>query len=333
MSIINETTPMASCTDRMSVLIVLVCVQYWLFFQPLYVSATTGDVKTIIDSSGQTISVPKPFKRIISLYSAHTENLCSLGAEELLVGISNSDDYPPSIESKPRFSYREDPEKFIALHPDLVLVRPMIERSYPQFIKKLSQAGITIISLQPNSVGEMFGYWLDLGILTGHENQAKQMISGFKARLKIIQDSLKNVKAEQRPKVYFQSIHKKMKTFAPESIGMFVLEQAGGVNIADDAEQVRKTNIAYFGKEQLLGHGSEIDIFLAQQGRMNPVDVNTIINEPGFGAIKAVQNKQVYLIKEELVSRPTLRILDGIEQLNTLFFPAKNQPGNLRNSQ
>ncbi len=64
---------------------------------------------------------------------------------------------------KPRFSYREDPEKFLAVHPDLVLVRPMIERSYPQFINKLKQAGITVISLQPNSIDEMFGYWQDLG--------------------------------------------------------------------------------------------------------------------------------------------------------------------------
>ncbi len=240
-----------------------------------------------------------------------------------MVGISGSDDYPASITGKPRFSYREDPEKFIALHPDLVLVRPMIERSYPQFIDKLKQAGIAVISLQPNSVDEMFDYWLTLGTLTDRETQAKEMIAVFKSRLKVVSDSLKGVKADQRPRVYFQSIHKKMKTFAPESIGVFVLEQAGAVNIAADADQVRKTNIALFGKEQLLSHGPEIDIFLAQHGRMNPVDIDTIINEPGFGAIKAVQEGKVYLVEEELVSRPTLRILDGIELLHSLFYPEK----------
>lgn len=279
--------------------------------------------KTVIDNSGQTIKVATPFTRIISLYSAHTENLCSLGAQDLLVGISRSDDYPASITGKPRFSYREDPEKFIALQPDLVLVRPMIERSYPQFINKLKQAGITVVSLQPNSVEEMFSYWEKLGILTGHEAQAKEMITVFQSRLKLVRDSLKGVKADQRPIVYFESIHKKMKTFAPESIGAFVLDQAGAINIAVDAKQVRKTNIAFYGKEQLLSRGPEIDFFLAQHGRMNPVEIATIINEPGFGAIKAVRNGQVYLIDEALVSRPTLRILDGIEELNALFYPEK----------
>jgi iron complex transport system substrate-binding protein len=327
MPVIKKLTPTTAAACRISFLIFLFC---GLIFS---VPVMADSEKTIIDSSGQTISVPKPFKRIISLYSAHTENLCSLGAADLLVGISRSDDYPASIAGKPRFSYREDPEKFIALHPDLVLVRPMIEQSYPQFIDKLKQAGIAVISLQPNSVEEMFGYWENLGILTGHEAQATEMITAFNSRLKVVQDSLKDVKADRRPKVYFQSIHKKMKTFAPESIGVFVLEQAGGINIAAEAEQVRETNIAFFGKEQLLSHGSEIDIFLAQQGRMNPVDVETITNEPGFGAIKAVHNGQVYLIAEELVSRPTLRILEGIEQLNTLFFHTKDQTGSLQSSQ
>ncbi len=319
MSLIKNNSGIVTSSSPLSIFLFLL---FWLIPPGL---AAADNVKTIVDSSGQTISVPKPFKRIISLYTAHTENLCSLGAENLLVGVSSSDNYPASVTGKPRFSYREDPEKFIALHPDLVLVRPMIERSYPQFIDTLRRAGIVVISLQPNNIDEMFGYWQDLGILTGHEAQAEEMIAVFTSRLKVIQDSLKGIKLDQRPKVYFQSIHKKMKTFAPESLGTFVLEQAGAINIAADAEQVRNTNIAIFGKEQLLSHGSEIDIFLAQHGRMNPVDVKTIMNEPGFGAIKAVRDGRVYLIEEELVSRPTLRIMDGIEQLNALFYPRKKR--------
>lgn len=332
MSVIKTThrkeSPQRTCIKPTpAILVVLLTLSFLLSFLP----AMADGEKTIVDSSGQVKTVAKPFTRIISLYSAHTENLCSLGAKEQLVGISRSDDYPPSVMDFPQFSYREDPEKFIALQPDLVLIRPMIERSYPQFINKLKQAGIAVISLQPNSVEEMFAYWHSLGILTGREAQAQEMITVFKSRLKVIQESLTNVPDNQRPKVYFQSIHHKMKTFAPESIGTFVLREAGGINIAADAKQVRGTNIAVFGKEQLLSRGPEIDIFLAQQGRMNPVDIDTIMGEPGFAAIKAVRDGQVFLIEEALVSRPTLRILDGIEQLNALFYRRhdKNLQSNL----
>ncbi len=54
---------------------------------------------------------------------------------------------------------------------------------------------------------------------------------------------------------------------------------------------------------------------------MNPISIKDILEEPGFNAIKAVKEKRVYLIEESLVSRPTYRILEGIEQLNSLFFP------------
>lgn len=283
-------------------------------------AAAADTTKSLVDSSGQAVNIPRPFKRIISLYTAHTENLCSLGAAEELVGIGSGDDSPPAVAGIPSYSYREDPEKFLAARPDLVLVRPMVERSHPELINKLRQAGITVVSLQPNTIEEMFDYWRNLGLLTGREQQAEEMIAAFTARLTKVQDSLKDIPSARRPKVYFESIHGKMKTFAPESIGAYVLEQAGGIHLAADALQVRETNIAFYGKERLLSRGEEIDIYLAQQGKMNPVEKDTIRNEPGFQAIKAVREDKIYLIDEALVSRPTLRILDGIEQLNTLFY-------------
>ena len=291
---------------------------------PAHITWAQSD-KTIIDSSGQTIQFAKPFTRIISLYSAHTENLCSLGAEAQLIGIGKGDDFPPAILGKPDFSYREDPEKFIANRPDLVLVRPMIERSYPEFINKLRQAGITVFSLQPNTIEENFAYWRTLGTLTGRETQAEEMITAFTTRLTKVQEGLQDIPPNRRPKVYFEAIHGKMKTFAQDSIAVYVLEQAGGINLAADAEQVRETNIAAYGKERLLSRGDEIDIFLAQEGKMNPINEKTIRDEPGFQAIKAVREGKILLIAESLVSRPTLRILDGIEQLNAAFYPQLNE--------
>ena len=295
----------------------------------LFVLATTigpkfslaENLRTVVDSSGREVRFAKPFSRIISLYSAHTENICSLVAADLLVGIATGDDYPETVLHKPMFSYREDPEKFIGAHPDLVLVRPMIERSYPEFINKLRQVGITVVSLQPSGNDDIFSYWQTLGILTGREQQAEQMTAVFSARLANIRKRVQQIPAANRPRVYFEAIHSKMKTFAPDSIAAYVLEQAGGVNLAADAEQVRETNIAAYGKERLLSRGGDIDIYLAQQGRMNPVEVDSIRSEPGFQAIKAVREGKILLVAEALVSRPTLRIIDGIEQLNAAFFP------------
>jgi iron complex transport system substrate-binding protein len=292
-----------------------------ILFLLMILIPVTASAATVTDAGGRVLEIERPFARIISLYAAHTENLASLGLDREIVGIAAGDDHPPGLMARPRFSYREDAEKFIAARPDLVLVRPMIERSYPQLIGQLERAGITVVSLQPTSMAEIFSYWRQLGALTGRQEQAEAMVEAFGEELARIRARVEEIAPENRKRVYFEAIHDKMKTFAPESIAMFVLEQAGGINAAADAAQVRKTNIAFYGKERILAKGGEIDLYLAQRGRMNPVTVAGILAEPGYGAIKAVREQEVHLIDERIVSRPTLRILEGVRTVAAILYP------------
>lgn len=168
----------------------------------------------------------------------------------------------------------------------------------------------------------MFRYWENLGVLSGHQEEAAHMIARFGTGLVEINRLVERIPVEKRKKVYFESIHKRMKTFAPESLAMFVLESAGGINVAADAVQVRKSNIAEYGKERILSKAKKIDVFLDQEGRMNKVITEMIRKEPGFQVIKAVRENQVYLVDEELVLLPTLGMLEGIRRVFALLYPA-----------
>lgn len=289
---------------------------FLLFFVIWPCSVVAGE---LYDIAGNALGGKKDFQRIISLYPAHTENLASLQAADLLVGVSKGDDYPEAIIGKQRFSYRDNPEKFIAASPDLILVRPMIVRAYGQLLSRLQEAGITVVSLQPRSVDEIYTYWRDLGTLIGREEEAEKMIADFKQGLDGFTERNMKTPESQRPRVYFESIHAKMKTIAPRSIAAFVLEHGGGYNIASDALARNSTNIASYGKERILSHAASIDIYMAQNGRMNKVSRGDIIAEPGFGSIKAIQEGQVYLIEEKFVSRPTLRLLKGMERVQEII--------------
>lgn len=278
--------------------------------------------ESFVDDSGQTIQVPTPFRRIISLYPAHTENLYALGLQDALIGVSPGETQPPAASAKPVYSYRDDPERFLAARPDLVLIRPMVYRGHRALVDRLKQAGITVVSLQPNSVPEMYDYWRRLGLLAGGPDRAEALIAGFQKGLAAIQARWASVAPERRPRVYFEAIHAKMKTFAPDSMAAFALAAAGGINLAADAQAVRNTNIAEYGQERILSKSAEIDVYLAQVGTMNKVSLEQIKNESGFQAIKAVQEGRVHLIDEELVSRPTPRLLEGIEAIHALLYPA-----------
>lgn len=273
------------------------------------------------DESGKRFEVRKPFTRIISLYGGHTKNLFALGSDKEIIGVSQSENYPPQALQKPAFSYHEDAEKFMAARPDLVIIRPMIAASNPQFVEKLEKAGITVVSLQPVGISDMYEYWKNLGILTGKEEESRKMILKFQQSLEKIAASVKTIPQDKRKRVYFEAIHDKMRTFAPDSVAIFVLTRAGGINIASDAAQRKNTNIADFGKEKLLSRADDIDIYLAQSGTMNRITADRIKTEPGFSAIRAVKDNRIYLIDELSVSRPTPRLLQGIFDIGKILYP------------
>jgi len=273
----------------------------------------------ITDQGGRAIEVSKPFRRIISLYGAHTENLFALGLDQEIIGVSRSEVYPLRALERPVYSYHDDPEKFLAAGPDLVLIRPMIDRGYPQFVERLQSFGITVVSLQPATVQDLVVYWKILGALCGRPDRAAAMGLGFQRAAAAFHDL--TVQLPHRKRVYFEAIHDKMKTFSPDSMAIFALETAGGINVAGDADPVRGTNIAAYGKERILARADDIDVYLAQSGTMNRPSLELIRNEPGFHAIKAVRENQIYIIDEEIVSRPTMRLLDGILEIGKILYP------------
>ncbi len=277
----------------------------------------------IVDQDGKQLTFTHPFRRIISLYPAHTENLAGLGLDREIIGISTADTYPSSVIDKPRFSDEDNAEKFIAAAPDLILIRPMISRAHPDLLKKLRQSGITIVSLQPTTIEQMYSYWRILGQLTGKTEEAAAMERLFQAGIAAVQKKLPQLSSDKRPGVYFEAIHSKMKTFSPTSIAIFAVEAAGGRNIASDASPRNDSNIAEYGKERILSKSEEIDVFLSQQGRMNRIDMETLRQEPGFRIIKAFRENRVYLIDEPLVSRPTLRLLQGVEEISRLLYSSR----------
>ncbi|MFP4672550.1 MAG: ABC transporter substrate-binding protein, partial [Desulfohalobiaceae bacterium] len=271
------------------------------------------DEDKIMDSGGREIHVQEPFQRIVSLYGAHTENLFSLGLDEEIKGVGQNEDYPPQAREKQSLSYQQGPEKILAVKPDLVLVRPMIDEGYTRLIQTLERSGVTVVSLQPGNVQEMFTYWQILGVLTGKQEQAQAMQENFQTAVDHARELSQSVQDEKQ--VFFEAMHGQLKTFAPGSMPIFALQAAGGKNIAQDAKQVRGTNIAEYGKERLMSKAEDIQVYLSQKGPMNQPSKREIRNEPGLHMLEAIKKDEIYIIEEELVSRPTLRLAKGISSI------------------
>jgi len=274
------------------------------------------------DARGKEIILEKTAEHIISLYSAHTENLYALGAGNLLIGGSNSEVYPEEATLLPVYHYREDPEKVIAAMPDLVLVRPMIERVAPEYIEALERAGLTVASIYPDTADEFDDYIRTLALITGAEETAELLITDRHARIAALAEQNKDLAPV---KVFFETSADPLRTLTPEALAATSVALAGGELVTDDAPENPGSSMVEYPVEKLIEKADQIEVYAAQLGGMNKtVTYEDILTRPGYMAIRAVQNGHVLVIDEKLVASPTFRQLDGVELLAEAFAAARD---------
>jgi iron complex transport system substrate-binding protein len=275
--------------------------------------------QSLTDDEGKTISFDKPFARIISLYSAHTENLFALGAGEKLIGGHSTCNYPQAAAELPVFEYTGDPEYVIAADPDLVLIRPFIRRHNPAYIDALEKAGIPVISLYPETFDDFDGYIRRLALLAGVD--AGDKLNSFHSELQDIRNAAALINNKQS--VFFETTERETRTASPQSLPALAIEISGGINIAKDAKPVNPlSSIAHYGMEKLLSRAENIDAYIVQTGAMNPSkSLDALRKRAGFSAIKAIQNGNVLFIDEKIISSPVFRYLQGVKTISNFLYP------------
>ncbi len=279
------------------------------------------DGHTFIDDMGQKVEVNASYKKIITLYSAHTENLFTLGAEDKVIGVDTSSTYPPPAAFLPRYDYKGDPEPVIAAQPDLVIIRPFIARNYPDFVHALKNAGLKVIALYPATSVDFEKYVRILAMLTGTEEQAQVELDQLKQRIAEIQEKVSH--SGEKPTVFFEATEKNYRTVTVDSNPARAIELAGGMNIADDVVPMEKgSTIAEYGIEKIMQNAENIDVYMTQRGAMNSGGSIISINQrQGFKAIKAVKEGRILELNEKIISSPNFRYYKGVQEIARMLYP------------
>ena len=240
-------------------------------------------------------------RRIVSLYPGHTDNIVALGAGDRIVGVSRSDD-PELLPTVPRLPPKVGAEEILALKPDVVFSRSLIERLNPHLSSVLERAGISVYVIDPPSWEGFEGYLLQLAEILGTDPEA--------ARLKLIvsrETIARNaaLAGTKPPKVFLEATSKELHTCAPDSWAAHLIQLAGGVNAAENAAPLREASpLASWGIERVLHVGGQgLDVYLVQQGAMNAVTLDEVRGRSWFRAFK---NVRLEAIPESCLSRPSL---------------------------
>lgn len=271
---------------------------------------------TLTDGANRVVTIEKTPQRIVSLIPSNTEIAFALGLGDKIVGVTDHDDFPEEVANIEKVGGLElNLEKIVALEPDLVLANIYHKTGPVDVVSKLEQAGICVLVINDsNSFDEAYDTFRMIGDATGKSIEAENLIADMKARYAAIKEKASSIKEEERKKVWIE-------VTAPPDLyttgkGTFIhemLETIGAMNIAGDQE-----GWIAFTEEQVVALNPDV-ILINYTYIENAVD--QMLQREGWGSIPAIINKQVYMLDEDIVSRPGPRLVDGLELIAKLVYP------------
>ncbi|NLM20223.1 MAG: cobalamin-binding protein [Peptococcaceae bacterium] len=264
--------------------------------------------KTIKDSLGREIAIPQTPAKIISLSPALTELLFALDLDQQIIGVSDYCDYPEQVKTKERMGGYNTPnvELIASKNPDLVFISAGVQE---EFMDRLSEFGITVVSLDADTIDQVMTNIHLAGVLTGKEKEAKQLTDSLKQKKDEI---TAKVQGKPKPKVFYEVWDDPLMSAGAPSFIHDIIETAGGINIAAESNE----RYYIYSVEKLLEENP--DIYIINSHSHIPKDV---MSRNGYQALKAVQNNKVYVIDDNLISRAGPRVIEGLEQMAQMLHP------------
>jgi iron complex transport system substrate-binding protein len=278
-------------------------------------TAVTSYPLTLTDDAGREVTLAADPERIVSLAPSNTEIACALDACDELVGVTDFDDYPPEVSEVEQVVIfaQVDVEKVVAAEPGLVLAAGN-ELTPTAVIDQLTEAGLTVLVLYPESLDEVYADIELVGQALDAQPAARELVDAMQSRVAAVEEA---VTGADRPRTFYEvSIFEGTIYTAGE--GSFIaslIETAGGDAITGDP---RSTSIAI---EDLVAADPEL-ILLGDAAYDATVTPESVAARPGWSDMTAVREGRIVpMLDDVLITRPGPRIVEGLEALARAIHP------------
>ena len=278
--------------------------------------ASAVTVINLTDGLNRTVTLHGPAKRIVSLAPSNTELLYEVGAGAQVVGRDDFSDFPAEAKALPSVGGsmgNYNLEAIAALKPDLVLAAGI---NTPEDVKSLEDQGLTVFYLNnPKHLVDLYQNLQTVGTLTGKTKQAATLVQSLQRRIQALIDKLPTITTHY--KVYYEldaTDPTKPFTAGPGSYINIILETAVDHHIGS----VLLSPYASISSEEVIKQNPD---FILLGDAAFGVTVESVLQRPGWSAINAVKNKHVFVFDDNIVNRPTARIVDAIEMLAKMLHP------------
>lgn len=256
-------------------------------------------------------------QRIISLAPNITEILYSLGLGDRVVGVTRYCDFPEEAKEKEKVGGLVDfnPEKIQALEPDLIIGF----RGNPiRLLDKLRQLGFPVFILDTGkSLEDLFSKIKKIGQLTGATREADELVRGLETKRLQVDRALTGVQSV--PPVFLALPGQKFWTCGRDNFLHDLIVRARGRNIA--AQMPRQW--LRLNPEHLLLENPAVIVLLARDEADFERAREWYLRHPHLQPIKAIREKRLFYLQENLASRFGPRLLEAYAQLASFLHPER----------
>jgi iron complex transport system substrate-binding protein len=274
-----------------------------LFLMLLALASTPAFAITVRDDAGNSVTLARPARRVISMAPHITELLFAAGGGARVVGAMNYSDYPEAAKRLPLVGSDQqiDLERVLALKPDLLVVWKSGNTS--RQLEQLKGLGLPIYYSEPQKLDEVATSLTRLGQLLGTESQAQAAAADYRRKIA----ALTTRYASRSPvRVFYQIWEKPLFTLNGDHIISDAIRICGGRNVFGDlkviAPSVSTEAVLQANPEAILG------------GEQHDREAGINLWKPYQGLL-AVQRGNLFMLDSELLTRAAPRIADGAAAL------------------
>lgn len=249
-----------------------------------------------------TAAWPATQPRIVSLAPNLTELAYAAGAGGTLVGTVEYSDYPDAARALPRVgdAWRVDPERVLALKPDLVLAWP--SGTPVDTIARLESLGLRVVSIPTYRLADVATALRTIGKIAGTPAAADASAAAFDRRVRRLRADHAGV---PEVSVFIEIDDEPLFTVNGRHVISEIVELCGGRNVFADLPQ--------------LAPPVSLEAVLARDPQVILSTDDTIADPLAlwrrWTRIAAVRDGTIYSMSSDTLTRATPRLADGAREV------------------
>lgn len=266
---------------------------------------------TITDSLGRKVRITKEPQEISSMAPSVTETVYLVGAGKKVAGVTTVDDYPPQVKKVEKIGNftQVNAEKVASVGTDvLFLSYDSTTKAQANDLEK--KTGAKTVVINPTTVKQAIESVGTVGKIVGKEKKAQATEDRLKDRLAKIRSA---VRGKPKPTVFYELGYDPLYTVGPGSFINDAIEIAGGKNVTASTGQA----YPQYSTEKLLKDDPKYYLVGSSTGNT----AKAVEARKTYSSLSAVKNDRVFVMNDDLISRPGPRIVKGVREIAETIHP------------